>query len=282
MPDQRAPDWLLARAHGIAVIPNVVKVGLGIGGRGGKGVLVVRNAQGGWSNPSLHHAGRRQFWLAGGRADRGPAPGSHHRPEHRGNYGRQSHPGRRCFRRSWTCRTADLGRDRHQSLGGLFVLARERLVRRNRDRRVGHGDRQESECDLLRQAGHQDGRNLREYGATATRGASLHRDLGPRHSHGCERCRACCDATRDSGCSGCCARAGCCGSIASDTEPTSRTGHQDLPDGRSESRPGTAALTPEQTRPVVRAAKYPGPTSRYGRRFKPGAASTRRPPSPRP
>ena len=51
MPDQRAPDWLLARAHGIAVIPNVVKVGLGIGGRGGKGVLVVRNAQGGWSNP---------------------------------------------------------------------------------------------------------------------------------------------------------------------------------------------------------------------------------------
>jgi lipid-binding SYLF domain-containing protein len=51
MPDQGVPDWLLARAHGIAVVPDVVKVGLGIGGRRGKGVLVVRDAQGRWSNP---------------------------------------------------------------------------------------------------------------------------------------------------------------------------------------------------------------------------------------
>ncbi len=66
MPDQRAPDWLLARAHGIAVIPNVVKVGLGIGGRGGKGVLVVRNAQGGWSNPVFITLGGGSFgWQAG-------------------------------------------------------------------------------------------------------------------------------------------------------------------------------------------------------------------------
>ena len=66
MPDQRAPDWLLARAHGIVVIPNVVKVGLGIGGRGGKGVLVVRNAQGGWSNPVFVTLGGGSFgWQAG-------------------------------------------------------------------------------------------------------------------------------------------------------------------------------------------------------------------------
>src|SRR4249920_3678340 len=66
MPDQRAPDWLIARAHGIAVIPNVVKVGLGIGGRGGKGVLVVRNAQGGWSNPVFITLGGGSFgWQAG-------------------------------------------------------------------------------------------------------------------------------------------------------------------------------------------------------------------------
>ena len=66
MPDQRAPDWLLARAHGIAVIPNVVKVGLGIGGRGGKGVLVVRNAQGGWSNPVFLTLGGGSFgWQVG-------------------------------------------------------------------------------------------------------------------------------------------------------------------------------------------------------------------------
>jgi lipid-binding SYLF domain-containing protein len=66
MPDQRAPDWLLARAYGIAVIPNVVKVGLGIGGRGGKGAMVVRNAQGGWSNPVFITLGGGSFgWQAG-------------------------------------------------------------------------------------------------------------------------------------------------------------------------------------------------------------------------
>jgi lipid-binding SYLF domain-containing protein len=66
MPDQRAPDWLLARAHGIAVIPNVVKVGLGIGGRGGKGVLVVRNKEGAWSNPVFITLGGGSFgWQAG-------------------------------------------------------------------------------------------------------------------------------------------------------------------------------------------------------------------------
>ncbi len=51
MPDQGVPDWLLARAHGIAVVPDVVKVGLAVGGRRGKGVLVVRDSQGQWSNP---------------------------------------------------------------------------------------------------------------------------------------------------------------------------------------------------------------------------------------
>jgi lipid-binding SYLF domain-containing protein len=51
MPDQGVPDWLLARAHGIAVVPDVVKVGLGVGGRRGKGLLVVRDSQGRWTNP---------------------------------------------------------------------------------------------------------------------------------------------------------------------------------------------------------------------------------------
>ena len=52
MPDQRLPDVLLARAYGIAVIPDVGKVGLGVGGRHGKGVLVVRNKlTESWSNP---------------------------------------------------------------------------------------------------------------------------------------------------------------------------------------------------------------------------------------
>ena len=51
MPEQSVPTWLLERAHAVAVIPAVIKVGLGIGGRRGKGVLVVRKENGEWSNP---------------------------------------------------------------------------------------------------------------------------------------------------------------------------------------------------------------------------------------
>jgi lipid-binding SYLF domain-containing protein len=51
MPEQNIPTWLLERAHAVAVIPAVIKVGLGIGGRRGKGVLVVRMDNGQWSNP---------------------------------------------------------------------------------------------------------------------------------------------------------------------------------------------------------------------------------------
>jgi lipid-binding SYLF domain-containing protein len=54
MPDQRLPDYLLARAYGIAVIPDVTKVAFIFGGRRGKGVLVVRdNLNAPWSNPVL-------------------------------------------------------------------------------------------------------------------------------------------------------------------------------------------------------------------------------------
>jgi lipid-binding SYLF domain-containing protein len=51
MPEQNIPTWLMERAYAVAVIPSVIKVGLGIGGRRGKGVLVVRKDNGGWSNP---------------------------------------------------------------------------------------------------------------------------------------------------------------------------------------------------------------------------------------
>lgn len=51
MPEQNIPTWLLERAHAIAVVPSVIKVGLGIGGRRGKGVMVVRRDTGSWSNP---------------------------------------------------------------------------------------------------------------------------------------------------------------------------------------------------------------------------------------
>lgn len=51
MPEQNIPTWLLERAYAVAVIPSVIKVGLGIGGRRGKGVLSIRKDNGSWSNP---------------------------------------------------------------------------------------------------------------------------------------------------------------------------------------------------------------------------------------
>lgn len=51
MPEQNIPTWLLERAYAVAVVPAVIKVGLGIGGRRGKGVLAIRKDNGSWSNP---------------------------------------------------------------------------------------------------------------------------------------------------------------------------------------------------------------------------------------
>lgn len=51
MPEQNIPTWLLERAYAVAVVPDVIKVGLGIGGRRGKGALVVRKDSGEWSSP---------------------------------------------------------------------------------------------------------------------------------------------------------------------------------------------------------------------------------------
>src|SRR5436305_699720 len=45
------PPALLQDAQGVAIIPNLLKAGLGIGGRFGRGVLLVREADGRWSNP---------------------------------------------------------------------------------------------------------------------------------------------------------------------------------------------------------------------------------------
>ncbi|HMK84316.1 MAG TPA: lipid-binding SYLF domain-containing protein [Steroidobacteraceae bacterium] len=52
MPDQRVPDALLARAYGIAVIPDVTKIAFIFGGRHGNGVMAVRDTLSSpWSNP---------------------------------------------------------------------------------------------------------------------------------------------------------------------------------------------------------------------------------------
>ena len=66
MPDQRIPGWLMRRAQGIAVLPDVIKGALIIGGRGGKGVLTVRDNQGRWSNPVFITLAGGSFGWQGG------------------------------------------------------------------------------------------------------------------------------------------------------------------------------------------------------------------------
>ena len=64
--DQFVPDRLLERAYGVAVIPNVVKGGLGIGARFGRGVLVVRDKAGRFTNPVfIQIAGGSFGWQIG-------------------------------------------------------------------------------------------------------------------------------------------------------------------------------------------------------------------------
>ena len=53
IPEKTIPPALLARAYAVAVIPNVVKVGLGLGARRGKGIIVVRQDDNSWSNPAF-------------------------------------------------------------------------------------------------------------------------------------------------------------------------------------------------------------------------------------
>lgn len=63
------PRKLLNDAKAIAIIPSVVKVGLVVGGRYGKGVVTLRKGDGGWSNPLfLSLAGGSVGWQIGGQS----------------------------------------------------------------------------------------------------------------------------------------------------------------------------------------------------------------------
>lgn len=48
---ENIPSRLMSKAEGIVVIPNLVKAGLGVGGQRGKGVAVLKKADGSWSDP---------------------------------------------------------------------------------------------------------------------------------------------------------------------------------------------------------------------------------------
>lgn len=53
MPESAIPGSLLSRAYAVAVIPGVVKAGLVVGGRHGRGVISVRGSDNTWTNPSF-------------------------------------------------------------------------------------------------------------------------------------------------------------------------------------------------------------------------------------
>src|SRR5262249_37422139 len=63
IPENSIPEELMARAHGIAVIPHVVKGAFGIGGQWGKGLMSQRREDGRWSSPAYIEIGGGSFGL---------------------------------------------------------------------------------------------------------------------------------------------------------------------------------------------------------------------------
>lgn len=59
-PDKAIPQRILDNADCVAVFPSVIKAAFGIGGRGGRGVVVCRGANG-WSAPAYLNVGGASF-----------------------------------------------------------------------------------------------------------------------------------------------------------------------------------------------------------------------------
>jgi lipid-binding SYLF domain-containing protein len=51
IPAKCIPPALLANAHGVAIIPQTIKAGFILGGRGGQGVVLSRDRNGAWGEP---------------------------------------------------------------------------------------------------------------------------------------------------------------------------------------------------------------------------------------
>jgi lipid-binding SYLF domain-containing protein len=66
IPETAVPEKMFTDAHAIAVIPDVVKAGLVLGGRGGTGLISVRSPDGTWSNPSFIKLGGASIGFQGG------------------------------------------------------------------------------------------------------------------------------------------------------------------------------------------------------------------------
>ena len=63
IPENSIPEELMSHAHGIAVIPHVVKGAFGIGGQWGKGLMSQRHENGSWSQPAYIEVGGGSFGL---------------------------------------------------------------------------------------------------------------------------------------------------------------------------------------------------------------------------
>ena len=69
MPDQSIPEDLLRKASGVAVFPNTISAGFGIGGKYGQGIIIVRDKNGNWTPPAIFTiAGGSLGWQIGGQA----------------------------------------------------------------------------------------------------------------------------------------------------------------------------------------------------------------------
>ena len=66
IPARAIPEHLLADAQGVAIVPNVIKIGFIAGGRRGHGVVLVRDHEGEWSLPQfVTLTGGSVGWQAG-------------------------------------------------------------------------------------------------------------------------------------------------------------------------------------------------------------------------
>ena len=65
-PVTRIPEFMLADAQGVAIVPNVLKGGFVVGVRHGRGVVLVRDEQGAWQPPQFVSLTGGSFgWQAG-------------------------------------------------------------------------------------------------------------------------------------------------------------------------------------------------------------------------
>ncbi|HVJ83187.1 MAG TPA: YSC84-related protein [Planctomycetia bacterium] len=66
LPESGIPKVILDDAHGFLIVPDLVKVGFVVGGKHGRGVAVMKDEAGVWSNPVLiHMTGGSIGWQAG-------------------------------------------------------------------------------------------------------------------------------------------------------------------------------------------------------------------------